>query len=120
MQIDAATATVIAAIVGAGVGGLVTLIGQCLTQRSKERMQFRQIVMQAAIKNWRVSNEEASKYIEAGHKVTRYPLDTFILHMMKLTELLNQRNVTPELVKAKLEEVKAVTAIAVEHAERTD
>jgi hypothetical protein len=37
MAIDAATATLIAAIVGAGVGGFVTLLGQWLAQGSEER-----------------------------------------------------------------------------------
>jgi hypothetical protein len=113
MQIDTPTATVIGAIVGAGVGGLVTLIGQWLVRRSEERRQLRQLVMQAAVENWRYASEAAEK---AG--AHRYPLDSYILHMLKLVELLDTRRLTPELVREKLREVHAVTRAASEEIER--
>jgi hypothetical protein len=112
MQIDAATATVIAAIVGAGVGGLVTLLGQWLSRRSEERRHLRQLVIQTAIENWRFTSEAAEKLAAAGYRVDRYPLDSFLLHMLKLSEILDERHITPELVREKLREVHAVTRAA--------
>src|SRR5437667_11638425 len=104
MLIDTPTATVIGALVGAGVGGLVTLFGQWLARRSEERRQLRQLVMQSAIENWRYVSEAAA---QAGAR--RYPLDAYILHMLKLMELLEIRHLTPELVREKLREVHSVT-----------
>jgi hypothetical protein len=52
---------VIAAIVGAGVGGFVTLFGQWLTRRSEERRHIRQLVVQTAIENWRFTSDAAEK-----------------------------------------------------------
>jgi len=120
MQIDAATATVIAAIVGAGVGGfvtlfgqwLVTLFGQRLTRRSEERRHIRQLVVQTAIENWRFTSDAAEKLAASGYPVDRYPLDSFVLHMLKLSEVLDERRITPELVSKKLREVYAVTEAA--------
>jgi hypothetical protein len=99
MQIDAATATVIAAIVGAGVGGFVTLFGQWLTRRSEERRHIRQLVVQTAIENWRFTSDAAEKLAASGYPVDRYPLDSFVLHMLKLSEVLDERRITPVLAK---------------------
>jgi hypothetical protein len=118
MQIDAATATVIAAIVGAGVGGFVTLLGQWLSRRSEERRHLRQLVMQAAIENWRFTSDAAAKLAQAGYPVDRYPLDSFLLHMLKLSEVLNERHLTPDLVRTKLQEVHAVTRAASDEIEK--
>jgi hypothetical protein len=112
MQIDAATATVIAAIVGAGVGGFVTLFGQWLTRRSEERRHIRQLVVQTAIENWRFTSDAAEKLAASGYPVDRYPLDSFVLHMLKLSEVLDERRITPELVSKKLREVYAVIEAA--------
>jgi hypothetical protein len=112
MQIDAATATVLAAIVGAGVGGFVTLFGQWLVRRSEERRHLRQLVVQTAIENWRFTSDAAAKLAAAGYRVDRYPLDSFVLHMLKLSEILDERRITPELVREKLREVYAVTEAA--------
>jgi hypothetical protein len=114
MSIDAATATVIAAVVGAGVGGFVTLLGQWLTQRSQERQHLRQLIIQTAMENWRFTSDAAEKLAASGHRVNRYPLDSFILHMLKLSEILNERRITPKLVREKLEELHAVTDAASE------
>jgi hypothetical protein len=114
MQIDAATATVIAAIVGAGVGGFVTLFGQWLVRRSEERRHLRQLVVQTAIENWRFTSDATERLAASGYRVDRYPLDSFVLHMLKLSEILNERRITPELVREKLREVYAVTEAASE------
>ncbi len=114
MTIDAATATVIAAIVGAGVGGFVTLFGQWLSRRSEERRHLRQLVIQTAIENWRFTSEAAEKLAATGYHVERYPLDSFVLHMLKLSEILEERHITPELVQKKLRELYAVTRAASE------
>ena len=61
MQINAATATVIAAVAGAGVGGFVTLLGQWLARRSEERRHLKQLVVQTAIENWRFYSDAVEK-----------------------------------------------------------
>lgn len=119
MQIDAATATLLAAIVGAGIGGFVTLLGQWLSRRSEERRHRRQLVIQTAIENWRFTSEAAEKLAASTYRgrVERYPLESFLLHMQKLSEILDERRITPELVREKLKEVYAVTRAADEEIE---
>jgi hypothetical protein len=71
------------ALIATSVGALVTLFGQWLTRRSEERRHLRQLIVQAAVENWRLASNAAEK---AGAR--RYPLDAFILHLLKLGEVL--------------------------------
>jgi hypothetical protein len=107
MEINAATATVIAAVVGAGVGGFVTLLGQWLARRSEERRHLRQLVIKTAVENWRVTSDALEK-----RSFPLFPLDIYVLHMLKLSEILDKRQLTPELVREKLSEVFAVSDVA--------
>jgi hypothetical protein len=109
MQIDAATATVIGAFVGAGVAGIIGLVGQWFARRSEERRQLRQLVIQAAVENWKLA---------AGKGGELYPLDSFILHMLKLVEVLELRHLTPETVRQKLREVHSVSRAATDEIEK--
>jgi hypothetical protein len=112
MPIDA-PATVISAIVGAGVGGLVTLIGQWLTRRSEERRHLRELVIRTAVEDWKYTSEALKKL-----GAERPPIDSYILRMVKLVEVLETPHLTPEIVRRKLSEVHAITRAAAEEIER--
>lgn len=118
-QLDAPTAAVLGAIVGGGVAGLIAAISQWLTRRSEERRALRQLVMQAAIENWK-HTAEAAKHIAASQRggVTVYPLDGFIIHMLKLVEVLDAHRITPEDVRRIMREVQAVGDAAAEEIAR--
>lgn len=123
MKIDAASAPVIAAIaalIGAGVAGFLQLLSQWLTRRSEERRQFRQLVVQTAIENWRFCSDLAVKEAEAnpGTRNEIHPLDTFLLHMIKFSELLDERHLTPEVVRTKLQEAQAIINVATEESRK--
>ena len=95
-------------------------LSQWLVRRSEERRAFRQLVMQAAIENWRHTAEAAREYAKTSKRgVTIYPLDGFIIHMLKLVEVLDSRRITPERVRKILREVKAVGDAASEEIDRT-
>jgi hypothetical protein len=89
MVIDAATAAVLAA----GVSGLcsaITAIGVvAFTKRSDERRHLREIVIKTAIENWKVVNQAA---LEA--RAERLPLDVYLVHMLKFSELLTKKHLT--------------------------
>ena len=46
--------------------------------------------------------------------VAHYPLDMYVLHMLKFSEILDKRRITPELVREKLSELFAVSDVAAE------
>jgi hypothetical protein len=114
MQIDAATAILIAAAIGALSSGATAIIILLINKRSEERRQMRDLAMKAAVDNWRYVCEAAEK---AG--VERYPLEVFIVHMLKLSEvLLSSSNLNADNLTAKLQEVERVTDIAMAEARR--
>jgi hypothetical protein len=113
MPIDAHTATVIGAIVGAGTGGLVTLVGQWLTRRSEERRHLRELVIRTAVEDWKYTSDALEKL-----GAERHPIDPYILRMVKLVEVLETPHLTPEIVRQKLSEVHAITRAATEEIER--
>ncbi len=113
MPIDAPTATVIGAIVGAGTGGLVTLLAQWLTRRSEERRHLREIVIRTAVEDWKYTSAALEKL-----GAERHPIDSYIFRMLKLVEVLETPHLTPDVVRQKLQEVHAVTRAATEEIER--
>jgi hypothetical protein len=79
MQIDAATATLLAAAIGALSSGVTATVILLITKRSEERRHLRELAMKAALENWHVVSEAAAR---AGEP--RLPLDVFLVHMFKL------------------------------------
>jgi hypothetical protein len=113
MAIDAPTAAVIGAVVGTGMGGLITLLGQWLTRRSEERRHLRELVIRTAVEDWKYTSDALEKL-----NLPRHPVDSYILRIMKLVEILEARHLTPELVREKLREVHAITEAATKEIER--
>ena len=114
MQIDAGTAAVLAASVS-GLCSAITAIGiVAFTKRSDERRHLRELVVRTATENWKVVNEAAK---EAGE--SRLPLDVYILHMLKFSEILLAKNLKPDEIAAKLREVQKIVDIGIESAIET-
>jgi hypothetical protein len=90
---DSSTAVVLAASLS-GLCSAITAIGvTAVTKRSDERRHFREIVIRTAIENWKVADLAAD---QAGSE--RWPLDVFIVHMLKFSELFNKKRLTAEFV----------------------
>src|SRR5206468_1734238 len=111
MQIDVATATLIATAIGALSSGTTAIIILLINKRSEERRQLRELAMKAAVDNWRYACEVADQY-----RVPKLPLDVFVVHMLKLTEALASRTLTADNLAAKLQEVQRFTKVATDEA----
>ena len=113
MQIDAATATLLAGAIGALSSGVTATVILLITKRSEERRHLRELAMKAALENWHVVSEAAARAGQPG-----LPLDVFLVHMFKLAQALNSSDLSPETLAAKLRDVQRLTTIAVEEAKR--
>ena|SRR5438046_615698 len=113
MQIEATTATLIAAAIGALSSGTTAIIILLINKRSEERRHLRELAMKAATDNWRYVSDAAE---QAGAQ--RLPLDVFVVHMIKLAEALTSTDLTAENLAAKLRDVQRFTKIATSEAER--
>lgn len=113
MQMNAATAGLIGTAVGALGSGATAVIITLINKRSEERRQLREVAFKAGIENWNYVCKLATQY----HAPT-LPLEVFILHMLKLSEVMTSGDVTAENLAAKLQEVHRFTDIASDEAER--
>ena len=113
MQIDAVTATLIAAVIGALSSGATAIIILLINKRSEERRHLRELAMKAALDNWLYVSKAAEE-----HGAQRLPLDVFVVHMLKLSEALTSTDLTADNLATKLREVQRFTNIAASEAER--
>jgi len=111
---NAATAGLLGTALGALASGATAIFITHITKRSEERRQLREIAFKTAINNW----DYVCK-LSAQYGVATLPLEVFIIHMLKLSELLTSGDVTEENLVAKLQEVRRFTEIAADEAERS-
>ena len=111
---NAATAGLLGTALGALASGATAIFITHITKRSEERRQLREIAFKTAINNW----DYVCK-LSAQYGVATLPLEVFIIHMLKLSELLTSGDVTEENLVAKLQEVRRFTDIASDEAERS-
>lgn len=120
MQIDATKATLIAAaiaataaLIGGAISGLTTIFILIINQRSEERRQLRELALKAAADNWRHTCELSKQY---GAPIL--PFHVFIVHMVKLFDVLASKDLTVDNLTAKLREAERFSNIAAEEAFR--
>lgn len=97
------------ALIGVIVGGLLTAIPTLITfwigKRSDERRHLRELAFHAALENWKSANDWAEK--RQGGSVIE-PLDVFLLHMLKLSEVAARPGLTANNVGERMREVQAI------------
>jgi hypothetical protein len=111
---NAATAGLLGTALGALSSGATAIIIMHVTKRSEERRQLREIAFKTAIENW-----SYVRNVAAQHQAPVLPLEVFIVHMLKLSEVLTSGDVTEENLIAKLREVGRITEIASDEVERS-
>jgi hypothetical protein len=118
MPIDPTISALVGTAIGALAGIAGTIFSTLIIQRSEERRHLRQVVINAAIENWKQVQIAAGKLTDAGYRVDHYPLDTYVIHMMKLVSILNERDLSPDRIRARMRELHSVTSAAAEEIDR--
>jgi len=102
---------VISAIGGGLVAGLVAFSIHWSSKRSEERKHLNTLTITAAIENWKQINTIFLEHEKAGIPGTVLPLEAFIIHMMKITDVFINEKITKENASAKLKDVYEITSI---------
>jgi hypothetical protein len=113
MQIDATTATLLAATIGAISSGATAIIILLINKRSEERRHLRELAMKAALQNWQDTLKAFPQYQQF-----QLPLDVYLVHMVKLSAALTSGDLTADNLAAKLREVQRFVKIAVSEVAR--
>src|SRR5438046_1341091 len=104
--------TILSAGVGAAVSAFSAILVIWITKRYEDKRQFREVVLKAAIENWKQQHEDWKTHQRA---VRIAPLDLYVLNMVKLVELVLDKRVTAHNIDFKLQEIDRILAKAKEH-----
>ena len=113
---DAITAGLVGAVVGGIITGTPAVLTFWIGKKSEERRQLRALAVNAAIENWKIIGER-QKHSDGELA----PLDTFIIHMVKFSELFLNEKMTVASVPRKFREIYAfIDAADIEIQKRSD
>lgn len=100
----------VAALLGALIGSIPTLIAAHMNNRVRAREQMREVAVRAAIEGWRFNAEHgAAPYV--------LPLEHSIFHAAKMSELaFSDEKITPEQLSERLKEISALVDALATHA----
>lgn len=91
---------------GALVGALSGLVATWISKIYEDRMHKRALVINAAMENWKKAIELA---LAQKREISINPVDDFIIHMMKFSELILEKKITEANVIQKLSEIEKIT-----------
>ena len=105
----------LAAILGAFVTGLISLAILFISRRFDDRRHMRDLAINAAVQFWAKNAELATQQAQAtGKDQYIVPLDSVIVSMLLLAELVSKKRITRENVVRELARIRGVTDIAAE------
>ena len=102
---------------GATITGGFLLWSQTLTRRSEERRQRRELAINTAIANWH-GDHETVRAENVPYAIA--PLDHYIIHMVRLSDLLNRQCLTEKEIASELSKIRKATKAAFEAAKEED
>ncbi|MBC8387318.1 MAG: hypothetical protein H8E13_04630 [Actinobacteria bacterium] len=96
-------------IVGAIVGGLISLLGNWIYKFYEEKKSSRELIVKTALENWKASIE-ISKYNanKAGVVSNIYPLEDFIIHAKLFNKLINKREIKEVDISNFIEKIEEI------------
>lgn len=117
MNISPEQLAVFGTLAAAFLGLLATVASTWVARRSDERKHLRELVMKAAVENWK---QQYEVYLSRNMAASIPPLDVYIVHMLKLSEILSAADITPAGVESKLREVDELTAAVMRYKRRQE
>ena len=90
---------VVSALVGGGLVGLINFAMSWQDRKLEERKHFNELVFNAALENWKQACQFAREH---SGGVAIAPLDVYIIHMLKLSEIFTKGELTKERIPEKL------------------
>lgn len=95
---------VLSAFGGALITGVINIITNRQNNQSNEEKHRTSLIIQSAIENWKQAHDSAHKVKTPGIKKIVYPLDAYIIHMSKMTNILLDKKTKPQNIIEKIEE----------------
>ena len=97
------------AAVGALTVGIFNLATNWQNKRFEERKHHKELMLNIALEQWKQSAQFVIEQSKLGKSNAIMPLETYVIHMTKLSEVLNESNITKDNISKKLSEVHEVS-----------
>jgi hypothetical protein len=105
--------TALVGLSGVAIGSLSTLALTFLNRRFDYRRHLRQLAMETAVQNWKQNIEIANTIGQLTRQnVGINPLDTYIIHMLLLSEMMSSKDITAANVQNELARIYKITDAA--------
>lgn len=106
-------APIIGAFGGALITGLVAFGINFVNKKSEERRHIRDLAMNTAFKYWQHHMENAlENHKRTGKENVVSPLDSYVIHILKLFEIMTDKKINKDNIEAKLKEIYELEDIA--------
>jgi hypothetical protein len=102
---------------GTAVGSIGSFLITYLNRRFDDRRHLREIAIKTAVQYWQLDIELTKLRGELTHSNVRIaPLDTYIVHMLLLAELVSDKCITSDNVAAELRRIRSISHKAAQSA----
>ena len=108
MTIDAVSASLIAAFIGGAAGVSGSIASSIISRRSEERRHLREVVLRTSLENWRENVALGKLRLERGEGVAIYPLESYIIPMCKIVEMVERKGLTEDEARRCVREYMAI------------
>lgn len=112
--------SLIGVVVGAIISGGFVMLNQYFVMRSEERRHRREMAVKAAMDYWKVTVEEMRHAAGNGVQIAVAPLDQCILHMIRVSELIERKGLTDAEMAVELSKMRKSSKAFFEAAKEED
>jgi hypothetical protein len=100
----------LSAVVGGVLVGIINFAMRWQDRKSEERRHLRELMFRSAVEEWKQHSMFAIEVMKmtTGKKIAMEPLVTYIVHLLKLSEVLIDGKITKENLSQKFTEVNEV------------
>lgn len=105
------TMILIGTLSGALIGAITTLVSTWIMKHYENKRIYHQMLIEMGIKNWEGAKDWAISLSKNGESTQVYPLELFIAHQAKISQLIINEKLTPETLKKVKEESEELNKI---------
>ena len=98
----------VSALAGGLLVGTINFAMRWQDRKAEEKRHFQELIFKSAVEEWKQNFTLGIELMKVGKKTAVEPLVTYLIHLIKLSEVLMAGKITKENLSQKLTEVSEV------------
>jgi len=98
----------VSALAGGLLVGTINFAMRWQDRKAEEKRHFQELIFKSAVEEWKQNCTLGIELMKVGKKTAVEPLVTYLIHLIKLSEVLMAGKITKENLSQKLTEVSEV------------